>query len=324
MLNFIIRRLLYVPLILLGVMLLTFVLFFILYPLEVRARAQNDKRATPETIHNWLHNRGYDKPMFINTRPHEHLYDSLFLNEMKKLATFHFGKSDVTGEDIGHKFLEGAIPSLAITLPAFLVGLFIAVSLALYAVLVRHSAVDTASTVACVVLMSIVPMLYILVGQTLMALVVNWFPASGYDLSHFSGIRFLVLPIIIFVIFHLGSDVRIYRAVFLEEIAQDYVRTARAKGVSNERLLFLHVLKNGMIALITMIVAQLPLLVLGSLLVENFFGIPGLGNVLISAIQTGDATVVSASVFLGSILYQIGLIATDICYALADPRIRLS
>jgi peptide/nickel transport system permease protein len=324
MLNFIIRRLLYVPLILFGVMLLTFVLFFVIYPPEVRARAVNDKRATPETIQTWLHNRGYDKPTFFNTRPHESLFDSIFFHEMWHLATFNFGKSDTTGEDLGRKFLGGAIPSLAITLPAFVAGIILAVSLSLYIVLVRHSAFDHVSTIICVIFMSVVPMLYIYLGQIILAIALTWFPVSGYDLSRISGVRFLILPVVTFVFFHLGSDVRIYRTVFLEEIAQDYVRTARAKGVSNERLLFLHVLKNGMIALITLIVAQLPLLVLGSLLVENFFDIPGLGNVLIHAIQTGDAATVSASVFLGSILYQAGLIATDICYALADPRIRLS
>jgi len=123
---------------------------------------------------------------------------------------------------------------------------------------------------------------------------------------------------------HLGYDVRLYRAVFLEEIAQDYVRTARAKGVPNARLLMVHVLKNGMISLITLVVAHLPLLILGSLLVESFFGIPGLGNLLVSAIGTGDLAVIRATTFLTSILYIIGLTLTDICYAMVDPRIRLS
>jgi peptide/nickel transport system permease protein len=123
---------------------------------------------------------------------------------------------------------------------------------------------------------------------------------------------------------HLGYDTRLYRAIFLEEISQDYVRTALAKGVSSSRLLLGHVLKNGMIALITLVVAHLPLLILGSLLVENFFGIPGLGNLLVTAIQTSDLAVVRATTFLTSILYIIGLTITDICYALVDPRIRLS
>src|SRR5207248_1915266 len=138
---------------------------------------------------------------------------------------------------------------------------------------------------------------YIIVGQALFGSELKWFPVSGFDLTHWQGLRFLLLPVGIFCVINLGDETRIYRTVFLEEIAQDYVRTARAKGVSNTRLLFTHVLKNGLISLITLVVAHLPLLVLGSLLTENFFGIPGLGNLLASALQSGDFAVVRASVF---------------------------
>ncbi len=323
MLSYLIRRLLYVPLIVLGVMLLTFVLSFVVQTPEQRARGILDKKASPEAIRNYLHERGYDKPLLINHAPDAHWHDSIFFNEMTNLACLRLGKSDITGESLSAKFLAGAVPSLAITLPAALLGLFLAVSLSLYLVLVRYSALDRAGTIGCVVLMSIVPMLYIFGGQSLLASALNWFPVSGYDLSHWSGLRFLILPVIVFCVINLGDETRIYRAVFLEEIAQDYVRTARAKGVDNTRLLFTHVLKNGLIALITLVVAHLPLLVLGSLLIENFFGIPGLGNLLAGALQSGDFAVVRASVFLGALLYQTGFIATDICYALADPRIRL-
>jgi peptide/nickel transport system permease protein len=137
-------------------------------------------------------------------------------------------------------------------------------------------------------------------------------------------LRFILLPVAIFVLINLGYDMRLYRAVFLEEINQDYVRTAYAKGISAPRVLTIHVFKNALIALITLVVAQLPKLVLGSLLIESLFGIPGLGSVLVQAIQTGDQPVIMASVFLGSVLYLASLIVTDICYALADPRIRLS
>ena len=323
MLSYLVRRLLYVPLILLGVMLLTFVLSFVVQSPEERARAVLDKKATPEAIRNYLHTRGYDKPLLVNHDPGASWHDSIFFNEMTNLARLRLGKSDITGEPLADKFLAGAGPSLAITLPAALLGLFLAVSLALYLVLVRYSALDRAGTVGCVVLMSIVPMLYIFGGQKLLATGLNWFPVSGYDLTQWSGLRFLVLPVAVFCIVNLGDETRLYRTVFLEEIAQDYVRTARAKGVDNLRLLFTHVLKNGLISLITLVVAHLPLLVLGSLLIENYFSIPGLGNLLASALQSGDFAVVRASVFLGAVLYQAGLIATDICYALADPRIRL-
>ncbi len=323
MLSYLVRRLLYVPLIVFGVMLLTFVLSFVVQTPEQRARAVLDKKATPEAIRNYLHERGYDKPMLVNHEAGAKWHDSIFCNEMKNLALLRLGISDITKEPLREKFLRGAGPSLAITLPAAVLGLLLAVSFSLYLVLVRYSGLDRMGTFVCVVLMSIVPMLYIIGGQKLMASGLGWFPVSGYDLSQWSGVRFLILPVIVFCIINLGEETRIYRAVFLEEIAQDYVRTARAKGVSNTRLLFTHVLKNGLIALITLVVAHLPLLVLGSLLIENFFGIPGLGNLLASALQSGDFAVVRASVFLGALLYQAGFIATDICYALADPRIRL-
>ena len=323
MLSYLVRRFLYVPLIVFGVMLLTFVLSFIVQTPEQRARGILDKRATPEAIRNYLHERGYDKPLLVNHAPDAAWHDSIFFNDMTNLARLRLGKSDITGEPLGEKFLRGAGPSLAITLPAAVLGLLLAVSFSLYLVLVRYSGLDRAGTLVCVVLMSVVPMLYIIAGQKLMASGLGWFPVSGYDLSQLSGVRFLILPVIVFCVINLGDETRIYRAVFLEEIAQDYVRTARAKGVGNLRLLFTHVLKNGLIALITLVVAHLPLLVLGSLLIENFFSIPGLGNLLASALQSGDFAVVRASVFLGALLYQAGFIATDICYALADPRIRL-
>jgi peptide/nickel transport system permease protein len=138
-----------------------------------------------------------------------------------------------------------------------------------------------------------------------------------------STLKFLLLPVALVVVSGIGADVRLFRALFLEEMGQDYIRTARAKGVSSARVLLQHVLKNGLINLITLMVASLPFLIMGSLVIENFFGIPGLGNVLFSAIQAPDFAVVQASVFLGSILYLLGLILTDLCYAWADPRIRL-
>jgi peptide/nickel transport system permease protein len=199
-----------------------------------------------------------------------------------------------------------------------------AVSLALYQVFVRDSVLDSMGALMAVALMSVPPMVYIIFGQAVIALTFNYFPAFGFDTSGLSTLKFLMLPVALMAVMSLGSDVRLYRAIFLEEIGQDYVRTAQSKGVSNTRLLFVHVLKNGMIALITLVVAHLPLLVMGSLLVENFFGIPGLGNTLFLSIQQGDFATVFASVYLGSILYLLGLILTDLCYALVDPRIRLS
>jgi peptide/nickel transport system permease protein len=178
-------------------------------------------------------------------------------------------------------------------------------------------------TIACAILMSIVPMAYIITSQSVMAVWLRWFPVFGFDLQGWGTVRFLALPVSVMAIIYLGADVRLYRSIFLEEIAQDYVRTAQAKGVSPRGVLFKHVLKNGAISLITLVVAYLPLLIMGSLLIENFFGIPGLGGLVVNAIQKQDFAIVRAAVFVGSLLYLLGLMLTDICYAVADPRIRL-
>ncbi|MDB6172498.1 MAG: Binding-protein-dependent transport system inner rane component [Chthoniobacteraceae bacterium] len=324
MFSYLIRRILYAVPILLGVMVLTFFLFFVVQKPETMARNVLGKRATPQTIAEYLHKRGYDKPRFINREPGQPFYDSIFFTQLQKLATFDLGVSDVTGRDLKTVFKEGAIPSLLLTLPAFFVGFIMAVGLALYLVFVRETRLDAAGALVSIALMSVPPMIYIIFGQAVIALTFNYFPAFGFELSGLTTLKFLLLPVSLIVVMGLGSDVRLYRAIFLEEIGQDYVRTAQAKGVSSTRLLLVHVLKNGMIALITLVVAHLPLLVMGSLLIENFFGIPGLGNLLVSAIQTSDFATVRASVYLGSILYLIGLAATDVCYALVDPRIRLS
>ena len=224
---------------------------------------------------------------------------------------------------MGETFLQGVGPSLCITLPGFFTGIVAALGLALYQVFARNSAADRNLTILCVMMMSVPVIIYIIFGQAVLALGLNWFPVSGFQWG--GGMpRFLVLPVAIMVIANLGYDGRMFRAVFLEEIAQDYVRTAHAKGVAATRVLGVHVLKNGLIALITLTVGQLPKLIMGSLLIESFFGIPGLGNVMVLAIQTADEPVVLASAYLGALLYLAALILTDILYAAADPRIRLS
>ena len=142
--------------------------------------------------------------------------------------------------------------------------------------------------------------------------------AGGAD-----SLKFLVLPVAIGVVFGIGNSTRWYRTIFLEEINRDYVRTARAKGLSETRVLFRHVLRNGLIPILTGVVVAIPFLFMGSLLTESFFGIPGLGSYTIEAIQAQDFAVVRAIVFIGSVLYIVGLLLTDVSYTLADPRIRL-
>jgi peptide/nickel transport system permease protein len=313
MLSYILRRTLYAVPIVLGVIALTFLLFRVVQTPESIATMVLGPKATRQAKDDFIRRERLDQPKLVQLGDH-----------VRKLVTFDLGTSWKTGRDLSDIFLQGAGPSLMITVPGFLAGLITAVGLALYQVFVRNSLIDRSMTVAAVALMSIPTVVYIIVLQAVGALMLNYFPASGFDWRGLGTLKFVALPIIVIVIVNLGYDARLYRAIFIEEIGQDYVRTARAKGVSPSRVLSVHVLKNGMIALITLTVAHLPSLIMGSLLVENFFGIPGLGNVLVMAIQTGDLPVVMASVYLGSLLYVASLILTDIAYAMADPRIRLS
>jgi peptide/nickel transport system permease protein len=323
MVAYLIRRLFFFVPIVFGVMLLTFTLFFVVQSPDAMARRVLGPKATPKAVENWLHNRGYDKPLLVNRTGQGPWHDSLFLNQMGRLARFDLGKSDVTNRPLSEDFREGALPSLLLTVPAFFVGLALSVVIALYLVFIRNGVVDLAASLACVALMSVPVMVYIIAGQFLVAQVLNYFPAFGFQLEGFSTAKFLLLPVALMVVSGLGADVRLFRAMFIEEMGQDYIRTARAKGVSSVGVLLRHVFKNGLINLITLVVASLPFLIMGSVVLENFFGIPGLGNKLFSAIQAPDFAVVQASVFLGSLLYLGGLLLTDICYAWADPRIRL-
>ena len=214
-------------------------------------------------------------------------------------------------------------PSLAIALPVLLVGLLVNISYALLIAFFRATYIDFWSVVLCVVMMSISGLFYIIGGQYLVSKLLHLVPISGYD-TGFNSIKFLILPAIIGVIGGIGSGTRWYRTLFLEEINKDYVRTARAKGLSETRVLFRHVLKNALIPILTGVVVVLPLLFMGSLITESFFGIPGLGSYTIDAINSQDFAIVRSMVFLGSVLYIVGLLMTDISYTLVDPRVRLS
>jgi len=312
MFNYIVRRLLYSIPILLGVILITFVLDNVMTSPDAKASRVLGPKAVGQVREDWIRNRGLDQPLPVQFRTY-----------VKNLVTFNFGTTWVTHRELRDVFLQGIGPSLCITVPGFLAALLGSLGLSLFQVFVRNSPVDRLLTLASVALMSVPTMVYVIFTQAFVALNLRYFPAFGFSYE-WGMARFLALPVLIFMLINLGYDTRLYRAIFLEEIQQDYVRTALAKGVPAARVLGVHVFKNGLIALITLVVAHLPKLVLGSLLIESLFGIPGIGSVLVQAIQTGDQPVVMVSVFLGSILYLLSLILTDICYALADPRIRLS
>ncbi len=326
MFAYIIRRLLYAIPILIGVNLITFLLFFMVNTPDDMARAQlGAKQVTPELIQSWKVKRGYDKPLFINTQADgtlATLTQTLFVQESLKLFAFEFGASDA-GRDIGSDIKQRMWPSLELALPTFIIALITNISLALLLVLFRGSALDTSMMVIAVMIMSISGLFYIIAGQVVFSKLWHWVPISGFE-TGWGGIKFIILPVLLGVFAGLGAGVRWYRSIFLEQINQDYVRTARAKGLSELKVLFGHVLRNGMLPILTGVVVVIPTLFMGSLIMESFFGIPGLGSYTIDAINSQDFAIVKAMVFLGAVLYIIGLILTDISYTLFDPRVKLS
>ena len=324
MLAYIVRRLLYAIPILLGVNLLTFALFFVVNTPDDMARMQlGVKRVTPEAIEKWKAERGYDKPLVWNDRAAgtAAFTDTIFFAKSARMFVGDFGRAD-DGRDIAREIGERMGPSLAIAVPTFVLGLFAAIAFALLLVFFRATALDFGGVVLCVAMMSISGLFYIIGGQWLVSKVWHLVPISGYSGGLDAG-KFILLPVIIGVLGGVGGSVRWYRTIFLEEITRDYVRTARAKGLPERVVLFRHVLRNALIPILTGVVVVIPTLFMGSLLMESFFGIPGLGSYTIDAINAQDFAVVRSMVFIGSVLYIVGLLLTDISYTVADPRVRL-
>lgn len=325
MFAYIIRRSLYALPVLLGVNLITFALFFVVNsPDDVARMHLGTKRVTPEAIEKWKVEHGYDLPLLYNSSEQgvDRVTHTIFFDKSLRLFIFDFGSSD-SGRDISADIGQRMWPSLAIALPQFMIGLLVYVSFAMLLVFFRGSYLDVSGVILCVVLMSISGLFYIIGGQYVFSKLMHLFPISGYE-PGLQAWRFVVLPIVIGLIGGLGASGRIYRTFFLEEIGKDYVRTARSKGIPELNLLFVHVLRNAMIPILTGVVVVIPTLFMGSLIMESFFGIPGLGSYTIDAIQNQDFAIVRSMVFLGSVLYILGLLLTDISYTVVDPRIRLS
>ncbi len=324
MIAYILRRLLHAIPILIGVNLITFALFFIVNSPDDMARMQlGIKRVTPDAIQKWKAERGYDQPLFYNAEAGgvDKITHTIFFEKSLKMFVFDFGRAD-DGRDIAVEIKSRMGPSLAIALPVFILGLFVSISFALLLVFFRATYLDFAGVVFCVAMMSISSLFYIIGGQFLIAKLWHMVPISGY-MSGLEAPRFLILPVIVGVIAGIGGSTRWYRTIFLEEINRDYVRTARAKGLSEVVVLFRHVLKNAMLPILTGVVVVIPLLFMGSLVTESFFGIPGLGSYTIDAIGSQDFAVVRVMVFIGSLLYIVGLLLTDISYTVVDPRVSL-
>jgi peptide/nickel transport system permease protein len=327
MLRYTLRRLLYGFLILLGVNLATFVLFFQVNTPDDMARLNiGGKRVTPELITKWKVERGYDRPMYWNDAApgSEKLTRTIFWERSVSLFALQFGRADSeSAGDIGAEVSERMAVSLKLALPVFILQLIASTAFALGLVAFRGTRIDFWGVVACVVMLSISALFYIVVGQYLFARVLKLVPVSGYA-GGLSAVKFLILPVLLSLASRLGAEARLYRAMLLEEIGKDYVRTARAKGLSELIVLGRHVLRNAMIPILTSAGGYLPYVFLGSLVFESFFGIPGLGSYVIDAIGGQDFAIVRTMVFLGSLLYILSYILVDLAYTWVDPRVRLS
>jgi len=318
-LAYVVRRVLYAIPILIGINIITFALFFLVNTPDDMARMQlGQKRVTPEAIQKWKAERGYDKPLFYNDGS---VTNTIFFEKSVRLFVFDFGRAE-DNRDIASEIRARMGPSLALAIPVFIVGLAFNITFALGMAFFRATYLDLWGVVLCVAMMSISTLFYIIGGQYLISKLWHLVPISGYA-GGADAAKFIVLPALIGVVGGIGAGGRWYRTLFLEEMTRDYVRTARAKGLAESAVMFRHVLKNAMIPILTGVVAVIPLLFMGSLLSESFFGIPGLGSYTIDAIQAQDFAVVRAMVFIGSVLYIFGLLLTDLSYTLVDPRVRL-
>ena len=324
MIQYLLRRIVYGVLILLGVNLLTFVLFFAVNTPDDMARLNlGGRRVTAEAVEAWKAAKGLDRPLFVNDAAEglAKVTDTIFFTKSVPLLMLDFGRSD-SGRDIGYEIRTRMGPSLALAAPTFLLGLIVMTAWSLFVVFFRRTKVEAAAVGFSVLLMSISGLFYIIVGQWLFSKVMRLAPVSGW--TDGPGMAaFLALPVAIAVFSRLGSDTLLYRAMFLEEMSRDYVRTARAKGLTEGEVLRRHVLRNALLPIITSSVAVIPMLFMGSLIMENFFGIPGLGSYTLAALGAQDFSIVRTMVFLGTLAYIAGLILTDLVYAWADPRIRL-
>ncbi len=293
-----------------GVLLLTFCLFTLVggdISLEIAG-----KNATPETIAEIRHEYGLDKPLFLS-------WDSQFINHFKNALTFDFGRAR-DRELVIEKIKRGVGPSLMLMLPMFAGIVFISVSIALVVAFLRGTVWDTTMVFICVAGMSMPYLSFILFGQYFLAYKWRLFPV--FFSPDLTIIEYTILPILIGIVSGLGANVRFYRTVMLDEMRNDYVRTAFAKGLGTSKVLFKHVLKNAMIPIITRVVLAIPFLFLGSILLERFFGIPGLGYLMVEAIGSRDYFIINALTFISAILFVVFNLITDICYAVVDPRVK--
>ncbi len=315
---YVIRRLAYGVGVIVGVLFLLFLLFFtVTQPDDIARRALGDK-VSVEVIEQWKVNHGYDRPLW----PWQDWDDNLLFEHYRRMLTFDFGVSDADDSPIIDRIRAGVGPSLSLTVPLLVLGILGGIPLSLLVAFFRETYIDRAGVFLCVLAMSVSIILYIVGAQYLIGKVLRWYPISGFDADLLMLPRFLALPIIVGLLSGIGGDVRFYRTVFLEESTRDFIRTARAKGASEPRIMTHHVLRNALIPILTRVVLAIPFLFTGALLLEAFFGIPGLGSMTFDAIQANDFSTLRTMVFIGSLAFVLGQIATDLSYGLVDPRVR--
>ncbi|MCC6276796.1 MAG: ABC transporter permease [Oligoflexia bacterium] len=310
MLTYIARRILYVIPILFGVTLITFVLFNLVGGNPVYQKL--GKHGSEAEIQLLSKELGLDRPL------HEQ-----YLFFLKQCVTLDFGRSWSSNQKITDMLSNGIGASLSLTVPAFTISVLLSILIALGAAFFRGTIIDRGLVVFCLAGMSISMLVYIIFFQYMFSFRLGVFPITGYDPSLAGRWTYLILPMIIWIVVSLGSDILLYRTIMLDEIFQDYVRTARAKGLSEKVVMLKHVLKNAMIPIITNIVLEIPFLYTGSLLLEAFFGIPGLGGMTVQALYNSDFPVIKAMTFIGSMLYVFFNLVSDVAYAIVDPRIKL-
>ncbi len=310
MTKYIIRRLLYMIPVLMGVSLIIFILFNLVAgdPSAVLL----GKNATARQMLEMKEQLGLNKSHFAQ-----------YVDILKSAFTFDFGRSWATKQQITYMIKQGAYPSLCLTIPAFIISTILSLIIALVVAFYRGKGIDLFIRFVCIAGMSISALAYILGFQYFFAFKLGWFEISGFEYGFPNFVPYVALPGIIWILLSLGPDVRFFRTIILDEVYQDYVRTARAKGLSEMTILLKHVLRNAMIPIITYVVIQIPYLILGALLLESFFGIPGLGGITLNALNSSDFPVIKAMAILSSVIYIIFSLISDILYTVADPRVKL-
>ena len=296
---------------LLGVVLLVFFLFrkFGMDPVQTLASLN----AGPREIAQIRQQLGLDEPWWVQL--------GLFI---KSIVTFDWGRSWATNETIAHLMATRLPATLTVTLPILILDTLIAIPIALGVAYLRGSLTDRAIMVGTTVALSISFLVYVIVGQYVFGFQLGWFPVQGWSDSLLTNLTvYSPLPVLLAVMVGLAPQTRLYRSFFLDEIGQDYVRTARAKGLTESRIMLTHVMRNAMIPILTNIAVALPGIVVGSFLIEVFFSIPGLGREVLLAVNRSDYPVIQAVTIYLAVITMLVNLATDVLYKIVDPRVVL-